>query len=235
MSVSFRFGWVDARPSPDTLSQVTMATLSVEAGGATVTSVLDRKNRIYSDEVVVPLFSVAEWLVTNWWHIWYEVEDTGEQRPEFESRHNLAFAGDGFVLPSLTMTPVSRRMQLQWTAYKPLHTRIEFVDEGRESVYRGELEVELRSLIDAVIERLHGRAETGPAAENLARAWNAINELDADERDFSRAAALLGLDPFDVQDRVANTIVAFWERVEPSVRDDALASATEDSLTRVAD
>ena len=112
MSVSFRFGWVDAGPSPDTLSQVTMATLSVEAGGATVTSVLNRKNRIYSDEVVVPLFSVAEWLVTNWWHIWYEVEDTGEQRPEFESRHNLSFAGDGFVLPHLTMTPASGRMRL---------------------------------------------------------------------------------------------------------------------------
>ena len=217
------------------LAQFTMATLSVEAGGATVTSVLDRKNRIYSDEVVVPLFSVAEWLITNWWHIWYEVEDTGEQRPEFESRHNLAFAGDGFVLPSLTMTPVSGRMQLQWTAYKPRHARIKFVDEGRESVHRGELEVERRSLIDAVIERLHGRAETGPAAENLARAWNAINELDADERDFSRAAALLGIDPFDVQDHVADAIVAFWERADPSVRDDALASATADSLTPVAD
>ena len=105
MSVHFRFGWVDAGPSPDILASSTMATLSVDAGDATVTSVLDRGNRIYSDEVLVPLFSVAEWLITNWWHIWYEVPDTGEQRTEFESRHNLAFAGDGFVLPSPARAP----------------------------------------------------------------------------------------------------------------------------------
>ena len=233
MSVHFRFGWVDAGPSPDKLAQSTMATLSVEAGGTTVTSVLDRANRIYSDEVVVPLFSVAEWLVTNWWYIWYEVGDASEQRPAFESRHNLAFAGDGFVLPSLNMIPTSGRVHLQWTRYKPRHARIEFVDEGRQSVERDELESEFRNLIDAVIERLHGRPETGAAADNLGQAWNAINDLDADERDFSRAAALLGIDPFDVQDTVADAIVAFWERADPSIREDALAIASENSLTRV--
>ena len=234
MSVRFRFGWVDAGPSPDRVSQSTMAALSVEAGGATVTSVLDRGNRIYADEVVVPLFSVAEWLITNWWHIWYEIEDTGQQRPEFESRHNLAFAADGFVLPSLTMTAASGRMQLRWVPYKPQHARIEFVDGGSERVARDELETAFRNLIDAVIERLHGRRDTAPAAENLARDWYAVNRLDADEIEFSRAAALLGIDPFDVPDQVAAAIVAFWEHADPSVRDDALASATEDSLARVA-
>ena len=235
MSVRFRFGWVDAGPSPDFLAQSTMATLSVEAGGTTVTSVLDRGNRIYGHEVVVPLFSVAEWLVTNWWHIWHEIEDTGEQRPGFASRHNLAFAADGFVLPSLTMTAASGRMQLRWVPYKPQHARIEFVDEGSERVARDELETEFRNLIDAVIERLHGHPDTAPAADNLARDWHAVNGLDADEIEFSRAAALLGIDPFDVPDRVAAAIAKFWERADPSVRDDALASATEDSLERVAD
>ena len=204
-----------------------MATLSVEAGGTIVTSVLDRGNRIYSNEVVVPLFSVAEWLVTNWWHLWYEIEDTGEQRPEFASRHNLAFAADGFVLPSLTMTAASGPMQLRWAPYKPQHARIEFVDGGSERVARDELESEFRNLIDAVIERLHGRSDTAPAANNLARDWNAVNGLDADEIEFSRAAALLGLDPFDVQDDVADGIVAFWARTEPSLREDALATASE--------
>ena len=227
MSVRFRFGWVDAGPSPDILAESTMATLSVEAGNTTVTSVLDRGNRIYSNEVVVPLFGVAEWLVTNWWHIWYEIEDTGEQRPEFASRHNLAFAADGFVLPSLTITAVSGRMQLRWVPYKPQHARIEFVDEGLETVARDELDTELRNLIDAVIERLHGRPDTAPAADNLAQVWNAVNGLDADELEFSRAAALLGLDPFDVQDDVADGIVAFWARTEPSLREDALATASE--------
>lgn len=233
MSVRFRLGWVDVGPSPDILARATMATLSIEAGDARVTSVLDRGNRIFSDEVVVPLFSVAEWLITNWWHIWYEIGDTTEQRPDFDSRHNLAFAGDGFVLPRLTMTSESTRMRLRWTRYRPRHSRIEFVDEGQECVEHEELEAELRSLIDAVIERLHGRPETRPAADNLGRAWNAINDLDPDEQEFSRAAALLGIDAFDVEEPVADALMAFWEQADPSIRDDALAVASEHSLTRI--
>ena len=148
---------------------------------------------------------MAGWSPT-WWHIWYEVADASEQRPEFESRHNLAFAGDGFVLPSLSMVSTAGRVHLQWTRFKPRHARIEFLDEGRQSVEREELESEFRKIIDAVIERLHGRPDTGAAADDLGRTWNAINDLDADEREFSRAAALLGIDPFDVRDSVADAI-----------------------------
>ena len=212
-----------------------MATLSVDVDGATVTAALDRDRKTYSNEIIVPLFSVAEWLVANWWYIWYEVGDASEQRPAFESRHNLAFAGDGFVLPSLTMTPESGRMHLQWARYRPRYARIEFVDEGRQSVEREELELEFRNLIDAVLERLHGHPEMGAAAENLRRAWNAVNDLDASELDFSRAAAQLGIDPFDVQDDVADAIVTFWERADPSVREDVLTIASGESLRRVAD
>lgn len=167
MSVRFQFDWVDAGPSPDRNAQATMAALSIKAGDATVTSVLDRGNRLYSDMVVVPLFGVAEWLVTNWWHFWYEAGDTGEQRPGFDARHNLAFAGDGFVLPNLTMTPTSGRMHLQWTRYKPRHAQIEFVDEGQESVEREALETEFRHCIAAVLERLHGHPETAAAANRF--------------------------------------------------------------------
>ena len=234
MSIRFRFNWVDAGPSPDVFARSTMAALSIQVADATVTDVLDRRNRTCSDEVVVPLFGVAEWLVTNWWHIWYEVGDLRET-PAFESRHNLAFAGDGFVLPSLSMAPAFGRMQLRWTRYKPRHAPIEFVDEGRQSVEREALEPELRNLIDAVLERTRGRPETSAAAEGLDRAWNAVNDLDAAEREFSRAAALLGIDPFDVPVHVADDLVEFWERVDPSLREDALATTGEGSLRRVAD
>lgn len=37
-----------------------MASLSIQAGGSTVTSVLDRGHRSYRDEIIVPLFPVAE-------------------------------------------------------------------------------------------------------------------------------------------------------------------------------
>ena len=81
MSVRFRFDWVDPPPSPDDLARHTMAALSIEADGAAVTSVLDRPSRAWRDHVVVPLFTVAEWLVGNWWHLFHEIESTGSRNP----------------------------------------------------------------------------------------------------------------------------------------------------------
>ena len=235
MSVHFQFEWIDSGPSPDRLAQYTMATLRVDADNATITATVDRSRGIYSNEVIVPLFNVAEWLVTNWCHLWYEVADTNEQPPDFESRHNLAFVADGFVLPQLTITPASStRMYLSWTRHKPQHARIEFLDEGHHAVERAALDAECRHLIDAVLERLHAHPETEAAASHLGRAWNAVNNLGDDEVAFSRAAALFGADPFDLRDDVANAIVAFWERTDPSVREDALALANGGALPSLA-
>lgn len=234
MSVRFRFDWVDAAPSPDAAARRTMAKLSIEADGAAVTSVLDRRNQEYREHVVTPLLHVAEWLVGNWWHIWYEVEDSSDrQRSGFESRHNLAFAGNGFVLPHLWMVPTAGRINLEWKRWKPQHARVEFIDEAKTSVDREELEPEFRTLIEAVLERLRNWGGGDAAAEFLGGTWKAIQSLDADERDFCRAAALLGIDPFDVADSTAGAIAEFWENTEPAIREEALASAGEDSLPRV--
>ena len=232
-SIRFRFNWIDVGPSPDRLARDTMATLSIEAGDATVTAVLDRRNRSYRDHVIVPLYHVAEWLVTNWWHIWYEVADTREQRPDFDFRHSLAFAGDGFVLPNLYMVPESGRVHLRWMRYKPRHARIEFVDESEISVERAQLEAELRTVVDAVLDRIRTSGVDERAVEPLADAWEAVNALDPEEREFSRAAALLGIDPYEVTDSVAASIIDFWETADPSIREDALASASPESLLSV--
>ena len=230
MSVRFRFDWIDPPPSPDDLARHTMAALSIEADGAAVTSVLDRPSRAWRDHVVVPLFTVAEWLVGNWWHLFHEIESTGEQKSGFELRHNLAFADDGFILPSLTMIPVRERVRLRWRRHRPEHARIEFVDEGEAIVEREELESQFRDLIEAVLERLRS---AGIALDFLDRDWEAINLLDGEEQEFSRAAALLGVDPFDVSDSLADEIVTFWEHADPTIRDEALAAASVDSLAQV--
>ena len=103
--------------------------------------------------------------------------------------------------------------------------------KGRRGVETEELEAQFRDLIDAVLERLRGH---GLSLETLDREWAAINALDPDEREFSYAAALFGVDPFDVPDSLANAIVRFWEHTEPSIRDDALAAAASvDCLPQV--
>ena len=231
MSVRFRFDWVDAPPAPDERAHTTMAELSIRVGNVTITDVLDRPHRINRDHVVVPLCCVAEWLTCNWWHIFHEVEDTREQKPDFEARHDLAFAGDGFVLPRLAMAPTPERMRLRWSPYKPPHAPIEFVaEEGETDVARADLEGQCRNLIEAALERLRSRGiDSGAFADE----WTAINTLDPDERAFARAAALLGVDPFGVSDHVADAITGLWEGADPSLRDDALAAASADSVPRM--
>lgn len=237
MSFRFDFDWVDASQSSDTLACHSMAKVTIGAGGEIVTSVVDRWRRtpqdrfVLRDYIVVPMIGVAEWLACNWWHIFHEIGNAaGQPRPDFELRHNLAFVGDGFVLPRLTMIPASGAVDLRWRRYKPEHASIEFVSEGTARVARSALEACFREVIEATIARLRDR---GAAPEALCEEWAAVNTHDPEEREFCRAAALLGLDPFDVTDERAAAIAAFWESAEPALRDEALAAADADSLPEV--
>lgn len=236
MTVRFHFDWIDAGSSPDKLAQVTMAALRIDAGHATITAVVDRPDRRYSDTINVPLFNVAEWVVLNWFSIWHEVRDRGEQTPEFDSRHNLAVAGDGFTLPRLLLFPTSpERMSLEWSSYSPEHSRIEFLEEGSLSVEREGLESELRTLVEAVLRRTHENPDTRRASGDLRRVWSELNNLGSDEVEFSRAAALFGADPFEMEHEDAEVIIEFWSDADESVREDALALAGSAGLSRVAD
>ena len=235
-SVQFESRWLDSDP-PATGADATFAELSIRVGRDPVTSLLETPLRggktRYRDHVVVPLLSVAEWLVSNWWHLWHEVADTGAPRPGFESRHDLAYAGDGFLLPRLEMFPDADRVHLQWSKWNPQNARIEFIGEGRAIVDREALESEFRKLIEAVLARLGGLPSGTDHCAFLSSDWVAINSLEADEAEFVQAAALLGIDPFDVQDSVANALVKFWETSQPSIRQEVLASADEESLAHV--
>lgn len=233
MSVQLEFEWIDAPRCPDWTEWRTMATLSIEAGNSTVTSVLDNRSHLHRNHVVVPLLHVAEWLVENWWHLWHEFEDRRLHRPGFSARHNLATAGDGFLLPQLEIVPLSRRVELRWQRWKPRYSHIEFIGEGEIRVERAELENQLRNIVDAVLERLRESSEGTIARDALESTWNAVHGLDADEQEFSRAAALLGMDPFDIAEADAGRIARFWDEVDPEIREEALASSTRDTLSKV--
>ena len=229
MSVGFRFDWVDAGSSRDERMSATMAAFSIEVNGDTVTSVLDHRNRAYRDHIIVPLAPIAEWLAVHWWHLFHEVEDTREQRSDFEVRHNLAYAGDGFVFPNLTMAPTPERMRLHWSPYRPRHAGIECVGRGEKHVPSDALEEQCRCLIEAVLDRLRSH---GLSLDVLDDEWTAIKTLQGDELEFNRAAALLGVDPFGVPDDLADAVVQLWEGTIPSLRDDVFATATADTVPK---
>lgn len=230
MSFHLEFAWADVAPSPDEFARRAMAELRIRVNGTVVTEVTDHRDRKRRDHVLVPLHYVAEWLVAHWHHLFHEVADTGMQRSDFDIRHDLAFAGDGFVLPHLTILPVSGAMSLQWRASRPSFAALEFTSAGEARVAVEETKRAFRELIEAVLGKF--REENVPLV-GLDEAWSAINELDADEQEFARAAALLGVDPFDVDDALADTIVEFWQGISPTLREDALAGANANSLPKI--
>ena len=211
-----------------------MARFSIEAGGKTLTAVQDRQSRRYRKQIVVPLFAVASWLVDNWWYLWHEPADTQRQKPGFDERHNLAYAGNGFLLPKLTIAPSSERIHLVAKRWEPAHASVSFVEEVDAYVEIEELRQEFQRLIHLVLRRLKPLDDREDAVQ-LSEAWAAINDLDPEEREFSRAAAMCGIDPFDVEDSVSEAIVAFWERIEPSIREEALAAADAHMLPQLGD
>ncbi len=212
----------------------TMAKFSIEAGGKTLTAVQDRQSRRYRKQIVVPLFVVVNWLVDNWWHLWHEPADMQKQRSGFDERHNLAYAGNGFLLPKLTIAPSSERIHLVANRWEPAHASISFVEEVDTYVEASELRTEFQRLIDKVLMRLKFLNDCEEGIQ-LSEAWAAINNLDPEEQEFSRAAAMCGVDPFDVEDDIGEAIVAFWGRIEPSIREEALAAADAHMLPQLGD
>ena len=232
MSFDLAYEWADVVQSPDETVHRTMAKLQIRVNGHLVTAVKDRQHKREREYVVVPLHHVAEWLVSNWHYLLYEPENSnGPQRPGFESRHSVAFAGDGFILPALTIAPTDGATVMRWASSRPRYAEIEFMRSGEERVPTDEMESVCSSLIEDVLGRM--RQQNLPL-ETLEEAWQGVRELDEGERDFARAAALLGADPFDLDDELADGIVEFWQGIPSSLREDSLGAVTNaDSLPAV--
>ena len=231
MSFRMEFDWVEAPRSTDAQAQATMAALTIEVHGRSVTSVLDHRSRSCRNHVVTPLVHVAEWLVGNWWRIFHEIENERTPRTGFAEAHDLAFVGEGFLLPRMTIAPVPERMRLRWTRYRPSHSEIEFTEQGEAQIDRHDFEEAVQHIVEATLDRLAG---VELSAQFLQRDWSAIQSADDDEREFCRAAALLGQDPFAVPQPLADRIIEFCGLADPSIREDALATANEDGLAQLA-
>lgn len=208
MNFVVRHDWVVAANSTDVVMQCTMARVAIEVNGRSVTAVRDIRTRRYGTGIIVPLFVIAEWVVHNWWYLCHEPVDMNGQKECFEERHNLASAGDGFILPKLNIAPSSDRAHMQVERWSPKHGAIEFVEGVDACVEPRELRSELAKLAEAVIRRLLGLDSPSEDAHQLADTWHAINNLDAGEREFSRAATMCGVEPFEVDDHPAVELLA---------------------------
>jgi hypothetical protein len=192
----FDFNWENPQGARGEELRATWSQLQIKVNGEVVTRFLDDRVHAVRDYVILPLFPLAEWIVSNWWFLLGETEPGSRgRRPGFSNRHNLLFAREGFVVPELEFLPSGSMVRLQW---RPAHLSDwpgRFLSSGTSHMSTQELETELRSFVEAVLGRLDAERvhET-----SLHEEWDHLNSLPSEERAFCKAAAALGVDPLNI-------------------------------------
>ena len=188
--------WLDGEGVNGAELSATLASLRIDVGGRPVTEIIDRRARTTRESVHVPLYPLAEWLVTNWWFLGYESENpTKSGEPDFARRHMLGASTDGYAFPNLTVTSSGARTRLSWGSDPSPWTKVQFLNRDSAVVDRAEFLEVCTDLIERVVRRLVAFDIQGTF---LQEEWAAIQAADADESSFCEVAAGLGWDPYDL-------------------------------------
>lgn len=203
--------WLDGEGMNGAELSATFASLRMDVGGRSVTEIIDRRARTTRESIFVPLYPLAEWLVSNWWFLAFESENpikSGE--PDFTRRHSLGVNTDGYAYPNLTVTSSGARTRLAWGSGPSAWTKIEFLNRDSAVVDRAEFLDVCSDFIEMVVRRL---AEFEIHGTFLQEEWTAIQASDADESSFCEVAAGLGWDPYDMGKRQQQQVLRLSEEL----------------------
>jgi Zn-dependent peptidase ImmA (M78 family) len=190
--------------------------------------VLDHEVRTVRDGVYLPLYPLAEWIVSNWWRLLFEIESSERLKdPLYERRHNFRWAREGYSVPPLELRPLGELLLIKWESEVLPHHRVKFLEAGTAYLSLEEARHALRQFVTSVAERLNSSNITGTF---LQREWDVITSTDRAETDFCVASATLGLDPYDIDDSVATGIVTVAESMPASVRREFFSVASQAAL-----
>ena len=194
----FEFDWVDPEGINGPELSATWAALQIRADDSIITRVLDTRAKTVRDFVHVPLYPLAEWLVSNWWFITREIQNpTKGACQDFRRRHSMVTSREGYAIPNLEMVPYGNRTLISWRKYVSPWTRVEFLDDGHVRMDVSEFRESCADFIDQVIRRLESVEVTDTF---LQEEWEAINTADGEETRFCETAAGLGWDPYSLDD-----------------------------------
>ncbi len=226
-NLQFDFEWQDPAEAKGDELRATWASLSIRIDGNPVTELQDKQTKAVRTRVFLPLFPLAEWLADNWWFLRSEVGRSGASMSrDFDRRHNLRWAREGFVLPSLRFLSLGDNVEAHWEPLDFVDAGIRFLASGKATLPASALFQTLGEFVSAVLTRLN---DMGLPHTTLHEQWRAIVEVESEEQEFCEAAARLGRDPYAVDDQLETTIIDVSRRIRSELLDDFL------SLTNVED
>jgi len=198
-SLQFHFDWEhpEGVRGPELLA--TWASFRITIDDACVTRVFDQSAKTIRDNIYVPLYPLAEWIVWNWWSLLDEpeVRATREQRG-FSARHNVRCVGDGIVMPDMEFLPLGEHVQIIWSPRKNPFQNVEFLNQGKKVVRRKELFQVFFDFVQSVCARLEQEGVTGTW---LQQGWGIVSTSinDPEEAAFCKVVAMLGKDPYALE------------------------------------
>ena len=213
-----------AKLTPDPVERETWGRLRIRVAGRTVTDFWDPKLREERSHINVPAFSIAQWIVSNWWTLLYEPCRTDSvpthpsavlSRLPWVKRHCLRSADSSLFLPALYVFSDGRGSRVEWQDDKDgtlPHMPGEFTGHGSEWVPTQVAQDALGEFVRKVLGRVAGLEDERVQA--LRSDWQAIENADEDEAEFCAAAGRIGIDPYD-PDEMTDELAAFIEGIDP--------------------
>lgn len=222
------YDWQDPAGAKGQELRATWASLSITIDGHCVTTVLDTTSKSVRSGIFLPLFPLAEWIANNWWFLRAEVDrQKNPNAIEFERRHDIRWAREGFALPSLRFVTLGNSMEAKWKTSKLPDAGIEFLSAG-QAILPGKVVTEkLRSFVNTVLARLN---DMSVLETTLHEQWEAIENADAEEQAFCLAAAKLGLDPYAMDSQLEAAILDVAKSIRAELLNDFLSLANSQEL-----
>ena len=220
MPIRFETEWVAAEEVQGPELASTWASLLIRVDDTAITRVVDRRAQTVRDHIFVPLYPLAESLVTNWWFLWHEVANPAKGDDTFARRHALVSGSDGYAFPKLQIASSGSRTLLTWTPDSRRWAMLDYQDENRIWVDRHEFRESCTDIVDRVVRRL---LSCGIEATLLQEEWATIQAADQDESQFCKTAAGLGWDPYDLDDSQRRTVLELDGALDEAVFDEAVA------------
>jgi len=227
-SIHFDYEWEDPQEAKGAELRATWARLSIKADDIPITQVYDYDSRSVRASVYCPLYPLAEWIATNWWFLFYELDNKRLSRHEtYRTRHNLMWAGEGYALPSLNIQPTEKYIILQWDKANLPRNGVEFIQEGTAYLQKKYAEEQFTNFINGIILRLESE---GVRKSLLQEEWISINSLNRSEQNFCQMSAALGLDPFDINEQEERSLLHAAEVLPRTIFEDFLLSTKPTSI-----
>ena len=198
-ALRFEVQWQDGSGIEGHELAATFASLRISAAESVLTHVDDKRAQTLRDVVYVPVYPLAEWLVSNWWFLAYEPENLlNRGNPAFAHRHWLVTGSDGYGYPNLRLSSAGKLTRLEWDRRASEWTRLDYRSSGSVTLDRDQVLVAFTDFIDMVTRRL---SACGISGSYLQSEWEVIQTTDHDEQAFCATAASLGRDPYDLDER----------------------------------